>query len=568
MLTIVRALASALPLILIGLAPVWAAPAKPAPAPPLIDTLSRELDRNFKTLREKADPAPYFMSFAVSDVESASAVVRGGVLVNRTAGRRRVLDCSIRVGTPQLDNYHLVDGDRPRSGAAVVLPVEDAPDAIARLAWRTTDRAWRAAAQRLLRVRSSAQLRASKGPEAADFSVEKPATGSQPVPRYKFSVDEWALRLKRASAGFTEYAGVIVSGASISWQREVKSYVNTEGTRVEHGRNFYRVEISAMAKGYDGNDLRAFESFEAEDPAHLPKDDVLAAAVKKIGGDLTRLLKAQPADPYVGPAILSGRAAGVFFHEIFGHRVEGQRQRDETEGQTFTASIGKSVLPDFLSVTFDPTLKSLAGADLNGSYAYDDEGVAARRVNLVEKGILKTFLMSRMPIPGIDHSNGHGRRQVAMEPVSRQSNLIVESTRQVSEPALRQMLIDEVRRQNKPYGLYFESVTGGYTTTRRSGLQAFTVIPLVVYRVYADGRPDEMVRGADIVGTPLASFAKIMATSDKPGVFNGYCGAESGSVPVAAVSPALLVSEIEIQRKPDSRDTPPILPRPRVEVAR
>jgi predicted Zn-dependent protease len=268
----------------------------------------------------------------------------------------------------------------------------------------------------------------------------------------------------------------------------------------------------------------------------------------------------------VGPAILSGRAAGVFFHEIFGHRIEGHRQRDESEGQTFTNSVEKPVLPEFLSVRFDATRKASGGVDLNGWYAFDDQGMEARPVQLVQNGILKTFLMARTPVSGFANSNGHGRAQQGYEVVSRQSNLLVESKKEVSDAQLRTLLIEEVKRQKKPYGLYFEQVTGGYTTTRRQGLQAFTVVPLVVYRVYADGRPDEMVRGADIVGTPLASFSRILATSDKSEVFNGYCGAESGSVPVAAVSPALLVSEIEIQRKPESKDMGPLLPRPRVEA--
>jgi hypothetical protein len=124
------------------------------------------------------------------------------------------------------------------------------------------------------------------------------------------------------------------------------------------------------------------------------------------------------------------------------------------------------------------------------------------------------------------------------------------------------MLLAEIRRQGKPYGLYFDQVTGGYTTTQRRGLQAFTVIPLVVYQVFPDGRPDRLVRGVDIVGTPLASFGKILATGDRDEVFNGYCGAESGSVPVSAVAPAMLVSEIEVQRKPSPTDRPPLLRRP------
>jgi predicted Zn-dependent protease len=204
----------------------------------------------------------------------------------------------------------------------------------------------------------------------------------------------------------------------------------------------------------------------------------------------------------------------------------------------------------------------VGGIDLNGWYRFDDEGVPARPVSVIENGILKTFRMSRSPIEGFPHSNGHGRRQSGREVVSRQSNLLVESTRRVTDAKLREMLIAEIKRQNKPYGLYFDNITGGYTTTGRQGLQAFKVIPLVVYRVYADGRPDELVRGADMVGTPLSSFAKILATSDRQEVFNGYCGAESGSVPVSAVSPALLVSEIEIEKKQKSQDRPPLLAPP------
>jgi TldD protein len=289
---------------------------------------------------------------------------------------------------------------------------------------------------------------------------------------------------------------------------------------------------------------------------------VALAAIDRVANDVAKLLKAPEAEPFVGPAIFSGRAAGVFFHEIFGHRVEGHRQRDENEGQTFTKSVNSKVLPDFLSVVFDPTRRKVGSIDLNGWYEYDDEGVKGKTIRAVDKGVLKEFLMSRSPIKGFDHSNGHGRREPGLEVVSRQSNLIVESANAVPEAKLRQMLIAEVKARNKPYGLYFRDISGGFTTTQRGGPQAFKVIPVVVYRVYADGRPDELVRGADIVGTPLASFAKILATGDTPEVFNGYCGAESGFVPVSAVAPSILVSEIEIEKKAKSNDRPPLLPEP------
>jgi TldD protein len=224
------------------------------------------------------------------------------------------------------------------------------------------------------------------------------------------------------------------------------------------------------------------------------------------------------------------------------------------------------VLPDFISVEFDPTRKTYDNQDLIGTYEFDDEGVKAEPVNVVAGGVLKTFLLSRSPFGQFTHSNGHGRRQQGHEIFSRQSNLIVESSRKVSNQELRARLIEQIKKQNKPYGLYFEEVSSGYTTTGRRGLQAFTVVPLVVYRVFPDGRPDELIRGVDIVGTPLASFQKILATSDISEVFNGYCGAESGSIPVSAVSPAILVSEIETEKKQNQQRKMPILPRPEGET--
>jgi predicted Zn-dependent protease len=435
-------------------------------------------------------------------------------------------------------------------------------NAIKRRLWQETDRAYRAAAERLIRIKTNTQVNVAAEDDSDDFSSEMPATFQEAPPQLRFDEARWTERIRKLSSHFQNYPGVLTSHVSVTAQTDTRYLVNTDGTRVAHGRGFARVVITASAKAEDGTDLATSETFEAVDAAGLPKDEVLLASIDRVAQDLTGLLHAPEAEPFVGPAIFSGRAAGVFFHEIFGHRVEGHRQKDVTEGQTFTKSIGTQVLPDFLSVVFDPTRRKIDGIDLNGWYEYDDEGVKARPVLAVDKGVLKTFLMSRSPIKGIGHSNGHGRRQPGYEVVSRQSNLIVESSNSVPETRLRQMLIDEIKRQNKPYGLYFRDITGGFTTTSRAGLQAFKVIPIVVYRVYADGRPDELVRGADIVGTPLASFSKILATSDKLEVFNGYCGAESGSVPVSAVAPAILVSEIEIEKKAKSQDRPPLLPPP------
>ena len=528
--------------------------------------MSRELDRNFMVLKEKGDPPPYFLSYEVTEEEHRSVSASLGAIDFTGGGKSRVLDVSARVGSPKLDNYHAVRGGRgggaPQFTAGALVTFEDNANSISRALWRETDRAYRTAAERLIQIKTNSQVRTAEQDSSGDFSSEPPSVAQETAPRLKFDTASWEERARKLSARFGNYPSVLTSRVAITAQTDTRYFVNTEGSRLRFGRGYARVFISASSRAPDGTDVSSFDSFEAEDAAGLPDDKAILTAIDRVANDVTNLLKAPEAEPFVGPAIFSGRAAGVFFHEIFGHRVEGHRQKDENEGQTFTKSVGTKVLPDFLSVLFDPTRRSINGEDLYGWYDYDDEGVKARPVLAVDNGVLKTFLMSRSPIQGFEHSNGHGRRQPGLEPVSRQSNLIVQSSKAVPEAQLRRMLIDEVKRQNKPYGLYFRDITGGFTTTQRAGLQAFKVIPVIVYRVYADGRPDELVRGADIVGTPLASFSKIIATGDKPEVFNGYCGAESGSVPVSAVAPPILVSEIEIEKKAKSNNRPPLLPEP------
>ena len=528
----------------------------------LLNALQEELQRNFQILKQKADPPPYFIAYEITDQDYHALGATLGALNSVNTGRRRYLDVTLRVGTPQLDNYHRTrESARVTSGAP--LSLDDASDSIQRRVWAETDTAYRAAAERLIRIRTNTQVQVAAQDPSDDFSTEEPSVHIEAPARLELSEGSWSERLRNLSLGFGRYPDILTSNVSLIAQADNRYFVNTEGSRVEHGRNFLRVVISAQARAEDGMNLGTSATFDAAEPSGLPNVAAIQAGIEQVARNLTALLKAPVVEPFLGPAIFSGRAAGVFFHEIFGHRIEGHRQKDETEGQTFTARIGEKVLPDFLSVSFDPTLRKAAGADLNGWYTYDDEGIPARRLAAVENGVLKAFLMSRSPVKGFSQSNGHGRRDPGYEVVSRQSNLIVESSRAVPEARLRQMLLDEVKKQNKPYGLLFADVTGGFTTTARAGPQAFKVMPVVVYRLYPDGRPDELVRGADIVGTPLACFAKIVATSDKAEVFNGYCGAESGNVPVSAVSPAILVSEIEIEKKQKSQDRPPLMPFPK-----
>ena len=242
--------------------------------------------------------------------------------------------------------------------------------------------------------------------------------------------------------------------------------------------------------------------------------------------------------------------------------MEGHRLESLDDGQTFKDKLGSEVLPKSFQVFSDPNLREWNGQDLIGTYKYDDQGVKAQKVVLVKNGILQDFLMSRRPTSEFLHSNGHGRAQPGYAPVSRQSNLIVESSKPYNDVELRKMLIKECKKQKKEYGYYFKEVIGGLTFTDRYNANVFDINPIEVYRIYVDGRPDELVSGVELIGTPLTMFSNIIAAGEKKEVFTGFCGAESGHIPVTTIAPAVLVRKIETQKTPEYDSELPLLPNP------
>lgn len=531
----------------------------------LLDTMQRELHRATTSLA-KSDPAPYYLSYSLADIQGTYIVAANGGIVVSVPIQRRQADVMMRVGTDALDNTH--SQSRPSGLYSGSVPLNDDSDAIARVLWQLTDREYEQASAAFLKVKTNKAVQSAEEDQSPDFSQDPPQTHlDESRPHVSFDQKAWEGRIRKLSAEFLKYPEVYTS-AVVFQVETTRSYLATsEGTALVRPSAMSRLIIQADTRADDGMEMMRVESFQASSPERLPTDAELSAKVEKIAKDLKDLRAAPAAEPYAGPAMLSGRAAAVFFHEVLGHRLEGHRQRDESEGQTFTKKVNQKILPTFLTVVDDPTMKELNGVKLAGSYDYDDEGDPAQRVDAVDSGILKNFLMSRMPITGFSHSNGHGRRQPGLMPTGRQGNLIVTSTNTVKDAELRQKFIEEIKKQGKPYGLYFDDIQGGFTLTTRSLPQAFQVLPVMVYRVYADGRPDELVRGVDIVGTPLLSLNNIMITGDTEQVFNGVCGAESGQVPVAAAAPAMLFSEIEVQKRRKGTERPPILPAPGAETA-
>src|SRR6266581_492263 len=512
---------------------------------PLLAALQAELERSMKTL-SALDPPAYYMGYTITETQRVDVSGSNGALLNSNEARNRWLEVSVRTGSYDLDNSHKVGERQQQSGGVTPVPIDDDAEVVRRAIWLETDRQYRAASEALIKIKTGKEVKVETAEgRAPDLSREQPHTNIGPQVSIAVDRKPWEEKVRAYTKAFRESTAIINSIVTFSAQAQNAYQVTSEGTQLQFGQIRYRLELFIQGKAPDGMDIDRYYNFDWVDAKDAPDDKAVYAAEATMRKELEGLVAAPINDPTVGPALLTGRAAAVFFHEVFGHRAEGHRQKDVTEGQTFSKKVGEQILPDLLS-----------------SYQFDDEGVPAQRVTLVDHGVLKNFEMSRSPLVGFPHSNGHGRRQLGATPVSRQGNLIVQSSKTVTNAQLRAKLIELIKAQGKPFGLLIDDIAGGFTFTGRGQPQAFQVLPLVVYKVFPDGRPDELVRGVDIVGTPLAALTKIVATGDTPEVFNGYCGAESGSVPVAAASPAILTSELEVQKKESSTDRPPILPPP------
>ncbi|MGL5683088.1 MAG: TldD/PmbA family protein [Marinifilaceae bacterium] len=536
---------------------------------PLLELLREELNTQYAELKTNS-PQPYYMDYRVIDKQVSYVSTTFGVEKERNYYHHRRFVPQLRIGSVLFDNFRTSDMGSQISAygaSTALLPLQyvGRGEGIRQAMWNETEKRYRFALKAYEQSKVQQQVSVQQEDKAPFFSVvEKEKHYEQPlsVAEQRLNIDEWSNRMKQISAVFNDYPELSHGEAMIDYNVERRYFINTDGTEVVQNQTYARITVNGLIKADDGMELPLTLSYFAYKPENLPSVESIKADAVQMSKTLLALKQAPVADPYSGPALLSGAASGVFFHEIFGHRIEGQRMKRESDGQTFKKMMDQYVLPPALQVFDDPTISKYNGEDLNGYYKFDDQGVRASRVDVVVDGKLHDFLMTRMPIDNHPKSNGHARSEGGFDPVSRQSNLVIETKEHKSQDELRELLVAEVKNQGKEYGYFFKEVTGGLTFTGKSGTNSFNVNPLEVYRVYADGRGDELVRGVTLIGTPLAMFSNIVCAGGDSQVFTGMCGAESGFVPVTAISPMILVQTVETQRSNKSQAPPPILARP------
>ncbi len=530
----------------------------------LLDILDAENKRQMTALRAQREPAHY-LAYQLVEQRVVSLDAEGGALITDSDDTARNLDVEVRVGTPDLDNTRNLASDDNGLNSPLtrrgVVPFGEDKQAISNALWLETDRRYREAVTALGYVRQD-QSTLSKQKAAPDFASDKPDLHVEAPASLVFDKQQWIDRLKRCSAKALKGAATRGSCGAV-FQQNTAWFVNSEGDQIQLSWTNAQMSVSVGVKADDGMSLSRSEQRFGRQPGDLPADADIDKMIATVSNDLDALHNAPLAEPYVGPAILEGRASGVFFHEVFGHRIEGHRQKELTSGQTFASYVGKDIAPEWLSVYDDPQITTLNGIQLNGFYRFDDEGVRAQRAPLIDRGKLVGFVMGRNPIKGFAQSNGHGRRSPGLPPVARQGNLVVEVAKSVPRADLEKLLVEEIKRQNRPYGMIFTDISGGFTNTSAFAPQAFKVNPVMAYKLYADGKK-ELVRGIDISGTPLVALQSIRAASREVETFNGVCGAESGWVPVSASSPSLLIERLEIEKGFIPPDRPPLLGPPAI----
>ncbi len=534
----------------------------------LLDAMVEELERNQAALRLKADKGPYFIGYQVKDYELREVVGRYGALFQDDRNRDRRLSVDVRVGDYDFDSSIAdeLDFSFSTKGTSYITrksaPLDDSPAALRTALWLVTDEKYKAALFNYLKKKGEDVYTVDDPKRPPSFSREERSVLVGPQVPFRFARERWVALARALSARLARQPEFFDSEVRVSGNKTARLYANTEGSRLVTEEVLFAVHVQAWTRAADGQLLENSRDWYAPAEAQLPDDGTIRAETEVMTKDLLALRSAPTIDPYTGPAILEPSAAGVLFHEAVGHRLEGERQDNDTEGKTFRGQVGKQVLPPFLSIVDDPTAHARDETQLNGFYQFDEEGVPAQAVVLVKDGVLKSYLLSRKPVEGFLRSNGHGRAQGARKPVARMANLIVESKKRVALDELKRQLLAEARRQGKPYGLVIRDITGGNTNTTAFGYQAFKGTPRMVYRVDVDSGQETLVRGVEIVGTPLSSINRVLATSDTEGVFNGFCGAESGMVPVSTVAPAVLLQELELQRAVEGKDRPPLITSP------
>ncbi len=526
-----------------------------------------ELARSMKGLKLKGHPSPCYLSYLLRVREGYSTWARYGSVFYSCPLDSSTMHADLRVGSYRSDQT--VDGrlnrqeDDPEWHEWYEGPEELDPFALRYSFWRLTEARHREALKDYY-DKKKISLGERLLDDAPSLRKVPPIKLDVPIRKLRGTRKEADDYVRAGSKLFLAYPRIENPYVQLNEILQTRLIVNSEGTSAVAQERFIEVIVYGAMLAKDGVRQKLTRTFCARRWEEIPTELELSAVIDALHEDLLELVEAEPMEPYAGPALFGGSAAGVLFHEAIGHRLEGERLLSRSEGHTFARKVGKRILPEGIDIVDDPSLAHFEGRSLYGHYSVDDEGTPSQRVHLVEDGVLRRFLTSRNGIPGQGGSNGHGRASKGHEVMARMGNLIVSTRQPLDRAELEARWMAEVAKQEHPFGLLVTDAESGETSTSSDAyeFQAFQVNPTKVYLVDAVSGKRHRVRDVSFVGTPLAAIQGVLALGDDLTVDNSYCGAESGSVPVGTVAPSALLRDIEVQRSTSARHRPALLKLP------
>jgi hypothetical protein len=564
-------------------------PAQPAKIDddPVLKAMLDELDRS-RALRVVDLDRPYYFEYSLEDLYGFSASATLGGLISQNHIRARFPRVQVRVGSYEFDNTNHVQSGR-YSGVRYdsdQWPIDNNYAALRQNLWLATDRAFKTAVEAIARKRASLR-NAAPADKLADFSPVEPVRSIQDAAIRPFPWEPWLARLRKLSAEFTAYPEVTLAFVDLEANQGIARFANSEGTVERYVDTLLSLRIRAQAQAPDGSPLHEALVIAAMDVAGLPPESELSRRVREVGDDLRALVKAPVSDSYSGPVLFEARAAAQLFAQTLGDNLRLPRRPVSDGGRPapfvpseLEAKVGSRILPEWMDVVDDPTQTEWRGRKLLGCYPFDLEGVAPKPVVAVEKGILKTFLTTRQPVPGVTGSNGHARLTGAYGTnTAALGNLFIKASQTQTREALKRQLIDMIKRRNKPYGMLvrkldypssasFREIQALAASSMQAGSRPISP-PLMIYRVYADGR-EELVRGLQFRAVSTRSLRDIVAASDENYVFdfinNGAPLAMIGFggyvAPTSVIAPSVLFEDMELYRPQEEQQRPPLVPAP------
>lgn len=543
--------------------------AQAPPADPVFQAMRDEIDRARKLSLANLE-APYFVEYAIDEQESFAVSANLGGLLSRRKERFRAPEVHVRVGDYKFDNSNYV-GSGMGGGARYDLgrfPLEDSYPLMRRYFWLMADSAYKSSVEAISRKRA-AMRNMQQSEQLNDYAHAEPVKSIRPLKRLIVDEEQWAGRVRTLSAIFTQYPDVKNSGVELDISEGGLHLVNSEGTEAREPEGAAILRARAVAQAADGMSLRDAVTFHAFDAAHLPSDAELRRGITALAENVGALSKAPKGEDYSGPVLFEGLAGAQVFAEVLARNLSltrrpvgdggrgGGVQNSELDGR-----MGARVLPDTFDVVDDPTQKEWRGRALFGSYTVDREGVAPKPLRLIEKGVLKNYLLTRQPVRGYEGSNGRARLPGSYgASAANISNLFVSTSEPVTVAELKKKLIELCRTRNKPYGIIVRKMdfpsTAGLDEVRRlvTGQQGGRPVslPILVYKIYADGR-EELVRGMRFRGFNVRSLKDILAAGDDGVAFEymdntapfALVGGAGFTAKTCVVAPSILIDDLEL----------------------